>query len=237
MIVLQTLQVTKSFGSGASEVAALRGVDLSISSGEFVVIMGPSGCGKSTLLHLLAGIEQPTSGRVLLEGRNLNELNDDQRSVLRRRRIGFVFQKINLLPTLTAVDNVALPLRLDGISRRNARPRALAAMERAGILHRADHRPHEMSGGEAQRVAIARALAIEPAVILGDEPTGALDTESGQRIVAIFRQLVSEHSQTVIVVTHDPSVASVADRVIRMRDGIIVGRQGPLCEDERESTA
>ena len=222
MMVLQTQGVTKTFGSGASAVAALRGVDLVIPKGEFLAIMGPSGCGKSTLLHLLGGIERPSSGEVLLEGQNMGDLDDTARSILRRRRIGFVFQKINLLPTLSAVDNVALPLRLDGVSRRDALPRAMDALERAGISHRAEHRPNDMSGGEAQRVAIARALVIQPAVILGDEPTGALDSDTGKRIVDMFRQLSEEHQQTIVLVTHDSTVAAAADRMIRMRDGAVV---------------
>ncbi len=236
-MVLQAQGVTKSFGSGASEVRALRGVDLSIPRGEFVAIMGPSGSGKSTLLHLLGGIEPPTTGRIILEGQDLRLLNDAQRSILRRRRIGFVFQKINLLPTLSAVDNVALPLRLDGVSRRAAIPQALAALESAGIAHRAHHRPSDMSGGEAQRVAIARALVINPAVILGDEPTGALDTETGQHIVELFRRLAAERSQTVVVVTHDRSIAAAADRMIFMRDGRIVEEESHLFRAELEAAS
>lgn len=233
-MVLQAKRVTKNFGSGASEVRALRGIDLSISRGEFIVIMGPSGSGKSTLLHLLGGIEPPTTGRIMLEDQDLQLLDDTQRSILRRRRIGFVFQKINLLPTLSAVDNVALPLRLDGVSNRVAIPRALAALENADIAHRAHHRPSDMSGGEAQRVAIARALVINPAVILGDEPTGALDTETGQHIVQLFRRLAAEQSQTVVVVSHDHSIAAAADRVILMRDGRIVEEQRHLYQEEME---
>jgi putative ABC transport system ATP-binding protein len=233
-MVLQAQNVTKDFGSGDNQVRALRGVDLSISKGEFIAIMGPSGSGKSTLLHLLGGIEPPTTGRIIVEGQDLGLLDDTQRSILRRRRIGFVFQKINLLPTLSAVDNVALPLRLDGVSTRAAIARAFVALESAGIVHRAHHRPSDMSGGEAQRVAIARALVIHPAVILGDEPTGALDTGTGRHIVELFRRLAAESSQTVVVVTHDDSVAAAADRMILMRDGRIVDEQNHTHRSELE---
>lgn len=237
MAVLQAQSVNRTFGQGASQVVAVRDVDLSISRAEFVAIMGPSGCGKSTLLHLMAGIERPTSGQVLLEGQDLAGMDDESRSILRRRRIGFVFQRINLLPTLNALENVALPLRLDGISRKTALDRARKALEDAGVPHREKHRPGEMSGGEAQRVAIARAIVIEPAVILGDEPTGALDTTMGRHIVQLFRRLVSDSSQTIVVVTHDPSVAAEADRIIYMRDGIIIDEPAAAMHDEVPSNS
>jgi putative ABC transport system ATP-binding protein len=235
-VMVTAERVTKIFGKGLSEVSALRGIDLSINRGEFLTIMGPSGCGKSTLLHILSGIEPPTSGRVFLDGQDLLQLNDTQRSVLRRRRIGFVFQKINLLPTLSAVDNVALPLRLDGVTRRAALPRAFAALESAGIAHRAHHRPNDMSGGEAQRIAIARAVVTDPAVIFCDEPTGSLDTESGQKVVQLFRRLTAEHSQTFVVVTHDATVAAEADRMIQMRDGRIVDQDNLTASRELETS-
>jgi putative ABC transport system ATP-binding protein len=221
MIVQQTLQVSKTFGEGAGQVHALRGVDMTVRAGEFVAVMGPSGCGKSTLLHLLGGLERPTSGRVLLEGQDLSDLNEQQRSVLRRRRMGFIFQRFNLLPNLSAVENVALPLRLDGLGRRAALERAKQALDLVGVGQRAGHRPAEMSGGEAQRAAIARAVVIDPAILLADEPTGALDSGTGRHIVGLFRFLVVEHKQTVLVVTHDVNIAAAADRTIYLRDGQI----------------
>jgi putative ABC transport system ATP-binding protein len=232
MTVLQTLAVSRTFGQGATQVVAVRDVDLSVTRAEFVAIMGPSGCGKSTLLHLLAGIETPSSGQVLLEDQDLAQMDDEHRSILRRRRIGFVFQRINLLPTLNAVENVALPLRLDGVPKRTALDRAKKALADAGVAHRETHRPGEMSGGEAQRVAIARAIVIQPAVILGDEPTGALDTNMGRHVVELFRRLATEQSQTIVVVTHDPSVAAEADRIIYMRDGVIVDEPMHAAQEE-----
>jgi putative ABC transport system ATP-binding protein len=183
--------------------------------------MGPSGCGKSTLLHVLGGIEPPTAGQVILDGTELGSLNDTARSILRRRRIGFVFQRINLLPTLNAVENVALPLRIDGVRKSAAITRAKAALERTAIGHRHSHFPHEMSGGEQQRVAIARALVIEPAVIFADEPTGALDSHNAQRILELLTNCASA-GQTIVMVTHDPQMARQASRILMMQDGHIV---------------
>jgi putative ABC transport system ATP-binding protein len=220
MVVLEARNVGKVFGRGEVQVTALAGVSLEIRGGEFLAIVGPSGSGKSTLLHLLGGLDSPTSGEVLLEGRALSSLNDEQRSQMRRRRIGFVFQKINLLPTIDAIENASLPLLIDGLARADALLRAAAALELVGMQHRARHFPATLSGGEQQRVAIARALVIDPAVILADEPTGSLDRASGQRIVELLRNCV-ENGQTVVVVTHDPEVAAQADRRIEVRDGRI----------------
>ncbi|HTN74134.1 MAG TPA: ABC transporter ATP-binding protein [Pirellulaceae bacterium] len=224
MPVLEARHLSKTFGQGPTQVSVLRGVDVVVNAGEFLAIMGPSGCGKSTLLHLLGGIEPPSQGQVLLQGEDFGALDDTQRSIIRRRRIGFVFQKINLLPTLSAIENVALPLMIDAVPRADALRQALVALEQVGIAQRAKHFPSEMSGGEQQRVAIARALVIKPAVILADEPTGALDSASGLHVVKLLRQCV-EYGQTVVMVTHDHGIARQADRVVTMRDGLVVEGQ------------
>ncbi len=221
MPLIEACDVRKRFGVGGVSHEALRGVTLQVQAGELLAIMGPSGSGKSSLLHLLGGIEPPTSGTVLLEGVDLGALDDHARSILRRRRIGFVFQKINLLPTLSALENVALPLLIDGVSRREALERAQQAMKSVAIDHRSANKPSQMSGGEQQRVAIARALVIRPAVILADEPTGALDSANGKLIVELLRRCVHEDNQTVIIVTHDPEVAARADRCVHVRDGLL----------------
>lgn len=221
MVVLETRQVVKTFGDADARVEALRGVDLAIKKGEMVAIMGRSGSGKSTLLTLLGGIDVPTSGQVLLEGRDLATMSDDQRTLVRRQRIGFVFQQFNLLPILTAEENVALPLELDGMAAPAALERARAHLERVGMSNRRTHLPGKLSGGEQQRVAVARALAIEPAILLADEPTGNLDSATGKRVTEMLRNLVDTHGQTIVLVTHDPGVASAADRTIVLSDGLI----------------
>lgn len=219
MFVLETRQVRKSFGEGDAQVEALRGVDLGVSKGEMLAIMGRSGSGKSTLLTLLGGVDVPSAGQVLLEGVDLATLSDDQRTLIRRRRIGFVFQSFNLLPILTAEENVALPLELDGIASPAALAKAGKMLELVGLEKRRKHLPGKLSGGEQQRVAIARALVIEPAIVLADEPTGNLDSANGKRITSVLRDLVDEHGQTLVLVTHDPVVAAQADRVIYLADG------------------
>jgi putative ABC transport system ATP-binding protein len=183
--------------------------------------MGPSGCGKSTLLHLLGGIDSPTSGQVLLDGQDLGKLDEAARSILRRRRIGFVFQRINLLPTLSAVENVSLPLRIDGVHRALARTRASDALNRVGMSDRERHLPHELSGGEQQRVAIARALVVGPAVVLADEPTGALDSKNAMQLLELLVTCAAG-GQTIVMVTHDLHMAQRADRLLLMQDGRIV---------------
>jgi putative ABC transport system ATP-binding protein len=217
--VLETRQVRKSFGEGEAAVEALRGVDIGVAGGEMLAIMGRSGSGKSTLLTLLGGVDVPTSGQVLLEGTDLATLTDEQRTLIRRRRIGFVFQAFNLLPILTAEENVSLPLELDGVSFAEARDRAARSLELVGLTARRTHLPGKLSGGEQQRVAIARALVIEPAILLADEPTGNLDSNTGKRITAVLRELVDQHGQTIVMVTHDPAVAEQADREIHLSDG------------------
>jgi len=219
--ILRTEQLEKTFAAGEALVTAVRGVDLAVGEGEFVAITGASGSGKSTLLHMLGGITRPSSGRVLLEGVDLAGLSDDALAAIRRRRIGFVFQRYNLLPELSLAENVALPLTLDGVAAAQSGVAARAALEAVGMAHRAAHRPDELSGGEQQRGAIARALVTGPAVVLADEPTGALDSENSGRVVALLLRLVKERGQTVILVTHDPAVAAVAGRTVRMRDGRI----------------
>jgi putative ABC transport system ATP-binding protein len=221
MYVLETRQVTKAFGEGDARVEALRGVDLGVPKGEMLAIMGRSGSGKSTLLTLLGGVDVPTTGQVLLEDVDLATLNDDKRTLIRRRRIGFVFQSFNLLPILTAEENVALPLELDGVSSTQARERAGKMLELVGLAQRRGHLPGKLSGGEQQRVAIARALVIEPAIVLADEPTGNLDSANGKRITTVLRELVDQHGQTLVLVTHDPVVAAQADRVVYLSDGLV----------------
>jgi len=224
--VIEARQLTKSYDAGV-EVVALRGVDLEVPPATFVAIMGPSGSGKSTLLNIIGALEVPNSGQLLLEGVDVGSLSDDARTLIRRRRIGFVFQQFNLLPIFTAAENIALPLRLDGAPKADARHRAEAVLAIVGLPEHADRLPSQLSGGEQQRVAIARALAANPAIILADEPTGNLDSANGQHIIEILRSLVDEQGQTVVLVTHDSSVATRADRVVYVRDGLIVNDYDP----------
>jgi putative ABC transport system ATP-binding protein len=221
MHVLETRDVRKSFGEGEAAVEALRGVTLGVAPGEMLAIMGRSGSGKSTLLTLLGGVDTPTAGQVLLEGADLAQMDDDQRTLIRRRRIGFVFQAFNLLPILTAEENVSLPLELDGVPAAEARQRAQHVLELVGLTTRRDYLPGKLSGGEQQRVAIARALVINPAIVLADEPTGNLDSTNSKRITQVLRELVDRQKQTIVLVTHDPAVAEHADRVIFLHDGQI----------------
>ena len=217
--MMELVDVTKHYQQGRREVHALRGVSLRVEAGEFVSIMGPSGSGKSTLMHLLGALDTPTTGKALFLGRDLAAMSDRERSLLRRTRMGFVFQFFNLLPTLTAAENVALPLLLGGQGRKAARNQALAALERVGLDARADHFPEEMSGGEMQRVAVARALITEPDAILCDEPTGNLDSATSKEILSLLRGLPEAGRRAVVMVTHDPAAAAVGDRLVRLRDG------------------
>jgi putative ABC transport system ATP-binding protein len=236
-VVVEAL--TRTYIQGAGRVEALRGVDLTVRPGEMVAVMGPSGSGKSTLLHLIAGLDVPTAGRVCVGGVDLAGLDDDGRTLLRRRRLGIVFQAFNLLDTLTAEENVALPLLVDGVAEAEATRRARAALERVGVAGRASHLPAQLSGGEQQRVAIARGLVTEPVVLLADEPTGNLDSAGGAAVLALLRRLVDEQRQTLLLVTHDARHAALADRLLRLRDGRVVEEQalprrrqpGPILAD------
>ena len=222
MAIVKTEKLTKVYGKGEAAVRALNGVDLSLEEGEFVAVMGPSGCGKSTLLHLIGGLDRPTSGRVIVEGRDFAELNDRELTELRRRKIGFVFQFYNLLPVLGAAENAALPLVLDGVRPSVAQEKAELWLKTLGMADRARHRPDQLSGGQQQRVAIARALASEPSLILADEPTGNLDSRAGDEIAALLRRASRDWGRTVLMVTHDPRMASNANRIIFLKDGSIV---------------
>ncbi|MGW6418595.1 ABC transporter ATP-binding protein [Streptomyces sp. NPDC055055] len=219
--VLQLQNLTRVHGAGATEVHALRGIDLAVYPGELVAVMGPSGSGKSTLLTIAGGLDTPTSGRVIVEDTDITTAGVKQLAALRRRSIGYVFQDYNLIPALTAAENVALPRELDGVSARKARVEALAALEEMGLGHLAERFPDEMSGGQQQRVAIARALVGDRRLVLADEPTGALDSETGESVLALLRSRCDAGAAGVLV-THEPRFAAWADRVVFLRDGAIV---------------
>jgi putative ABC transport system ATP-binding protein len=222
MPILHTTALSKQYQMGAVTVHALRGVDLAVEKGEFVAIMGPSGSGKSTLLHLLGGLDVPSGGDVVLDGQTMGNLSDEALTILRRRQIGFIFQFFNLLPTLTAAENIALPLLIDGRALPQYTPQINNLLALVGLAQRGDHKPDQLSGGQQQRVAIARALITQPALILADEPTGNLDSQSGKEVLAILRRACDEQQQTIVMVTHDPRAAETADRVIEMQDGQIM---------------
>jgi putative ABC transport system ATP-binding protein len=224
--MMELVEVTKHYQQGRRSVQALRGVSLKIDTGEFVAIMGPSGSGKSTLMHLLGALDTPTSGQALFLGKDLQAMSDRERSLLRRARMGFVFQFFNLLPTLTAAENVALPLLLGGQSRGKALRDAEASLERVGLRDRAGHYPDEMSGGEMQRVAIARALVTEPDAVLCDEPTGNLDSATSQEVLTLLRGLPEPGRRSVVMVTHDPQAAAYGDRLVQIRDGLVESDSG-----------
>ena len=218
--IIETHDLWKVYRMDGVAVEALRGVNLTVEAGAFIALVGPSGSGKSTLLHLLGAMDTPTRGEVRLNGRSLTGMSDTERTRLRCHEVGFVFQTFNLLPTLSALENVEIALRLAGVSRRERHTRAAELLERVGLGGRMGHLPRQLSGGERQRVAVARALANQPALLLADEPTGNLDSATGQAIVGLFRQLNAE-GQTIVLVTHNPEVAAQAGRVLRMRDGRI----------------
>jgi putative ABC transport system ATP-binding protein len=222
MPILEARGLSRTYRTGDSTVEALRAIDLSVDAGEFVAIAGPSGCGKSTLLHLCGAMDRPTGGTVLLEGRDLGRLADDELTRVRRERVGFVFQFFNLLPTLTLAENIALPLMLAGTRDTEALKRARDLGERVGVAHRLAHLPQQASGGEQQRAAIARAVIHRPALLVADEPTGNLDSENGARVLALLETLNREQDLTILLATHALDLAAAAGSVVHMRDGRIV---------------
>ena len=234
MSVLQTFSVKKQYRMGDVTVDALAGVDFAVEEGEFVAVMGPSGSGKSTLLHLLGGLDWPSGGEVTLAGKTLSGLSDDEITLLRRRGVGFVFQFFNLLPTLTAKENIALPLLIDGKRIKDHLPRIDHLLDLVGLSDRRDHKPDQLSGGQQQRVAIARALVTEPQIVLADEPTGNLDSKSGTAILELLRRSCDQLGQTVVMVTHDPRSASYADRVVFLQDGRAVDQMALGEADDME---
>lgn len=217
--ILQVSGLVKELPMGRDKLAILRGVNMSVLPGEIVAIVGPSGSGKTTLLGLIGGLDTPTAGSIVLAGQEISRLNEDKLADVRNRTIGFVFQFFNLVPTLTALENVMLPIQFDDKSRFSPEKRARELLTMIGLGHRLNHKPKELSGGEQQRVAIARALSNQPAILLGDEPTGNLDSERGEEILTLIQQLRRDLGLTVILVTHDPKVASRSDRILTMKDG------------------
>jgi len=218
--VITLERITKVYLAGEVEVAALKGISLHIPEGEFVAIMGPSGSGKSTLMNVIGCLDQPSSGRYILDGYDVSALSDDQLAWIRNRKIGFVFQSYNLIPRASAVHNVEMPLIYAGDSQQR-HERAMAALESVGLLQRAGHLPNELSGGQQQRVAVARALVTDPAILLADEPTGNLDSESSLEILKLLSDL-NQQGRTIVLITHEPDIAAFAQRVVRLRDGVIV---------------
>jgi putative ABC transport system ATP-binding protein len=222
--------ITKVYRTGEVEVAALKGISLHIPEGEFVAIMGPSGSGKSTLMNVIGCLDQPSSGRYILDGYDVSALTDDQLAWIRNRKIGFVFQSYNLIPRASAVHNVEMPLIYAGDNEQR-KERAMAALESVGLLQRAGHLPNELSGGQQQRVAVARALVTDPAILLADEPTGNLDSESSLEIMRLLRDL-NQQGRTIVLITHEPDIAAFAQRVVRVRDGVIVSDERPAVATE-----
>jgi len=224
-LIIQATGVQKVYHTGTVSVTALRGVDLSVRRGEMVAVMGPSGCGKTTLLNCLSGLDTPDEGQIAIEGVSLSGMSDRERTSYRARRMGFVFQFYNLLPVLSAVENVELPLLVSGVRLGEARKRALESLAQVGLAQRANHRPAELSGGERQRTTIARALVNRPALVWADEPTGDLDSETASEIMDVLVDLNREQGLTFILVTHDRGVGARCGRIVRMRDGLVVGEQ------------
>src|SRR3990170_5377321 len=218
--MIELKNASKSYQQGARKVHALRDVSVTIKKREFLAIMGPSGSGKSTLLNLIGGLDQPSSGEIFIDNRPLHGISDDELTLIRRRRIGFIFQFFNLLPILTAVENVSLPLLLDGMPFSQIKPQAVNFLEKVGLGARTEHRPEQLSGGEMQRVAIARALITNPAVLLADEPTGNLDSHTSEEIFMHLKRL-NEQGQTIVMVTHDPRAAAYGTRIITLKDGAL----------------
>jgi putative ABC transport system ATP-binding protein len=229
-VVVRGRELAKRYGAEGAAVNALRGVDSDFAAGTFTAIMGPSGSGKSTLMHLLAGLDRPSGGWVEIDGARLDALSDKELTLLRRRRVGFVFQSYNLLPVLTAEENILLPLRIGGAQPEDGWLETLIGA--VGLQERRTHRPSELSGGQQQRVAVARALVTRPAVVFADEPTGNLDSSSSREVLDLLRRAVDEFGQTIVMVTHDAGAAAVADRVLYLADGRIVGDDGRSTVDE-----
>jgi putative ABC transport system ATP-binding protein len=234
MHVVETENLTRIYGSGEVQVTALDHVSLHVDPGEFVAVMGPSGCGKSTLLHLVGGLDRPTEGLVKIDGQDLSGLNDNELTDLRRQRIGFIFQFFNLIPTLSALDNTALPLVLGGTKPAEAQARAADWLEKLEVADRSTHRPDELSGGQRQRVAIARALVTDPSLILADEPTGNLDSKAADDFAILLRETVDRWERSILLVTHDPRISSYADRILQMKDGRIT-EQTHNSREERQA--
>jgi putative ABC transport system ATP-binding protein len=229
-MIIEAHGVHKTYRSGRLEVHALRGVDFGVEPGEMVAVMGPSGCGKTTLLNCLSGLDELDSGEVRIEGADLRQMDDRRRTDYRSRRMGFIFQTFNLLPVLTAVENVELPLLVGGVRPAEARRRSVAALERVGLGERIHHRPAELSGGQRQRVSIARALVNGPAIVWADEPTGNLDSKTTADVMSLIQQLNTEQQQTFVIVTHDADIGAMCNRIVRMNDGEIIDqgqRQAP----------
>jgi putative ABC transport system ATP-binding protein len=231
--ILEALDVTKTYKVGKIEVAALRGVSIRMREGEFVSIMGPSGCGKSTLLHILGGLARPTSGKVVIDGEEISSVKDSARTDIRRRKIGFVFQRYNLLPTLTAEGNLEIAQQIFGNGNRDEN-HIQNVLRLLGLEKKVKHKPSEMSGGEQQRVAIARAVINKPAILLADEPTGNLDTENSQVVLSMLQELNRTFNQSIIMITHNPEAAAVSNRLIEMRDGCVVPHEHDVSFNRKE---
>ena len=224
MSILKTVELKKYYGSSENEVHALNGVNFSVEEGEFVSIVGTSGSGKSTLLHMLGGLDRPTSGKVFVDGKDIFSLKDEELTIFRRRKIGFVFQSYNLVPVLNVYENIVLPIELDGNKVDKAYVKEL--INTLGIKEKLDNLPNQLSGGQQQRVAIARALAAKPAIVLADEPTGNLDSRTSQDVLGLLKVTGDKFGQTIVMITHNPERAQLADRIVRIEDGLIQGRKG-----------
>lgn len=223
--IIRATGIEKTFRTGKIEVRALRGIDFAVEPGEMVAVMGPSGCGKTTMLNCLSGLDECDQGDVWIEGQNLRSMGDRARTTYRAQRMGFIFQTFNLLPVITAVENVELPLLVSGVRPKEARQRALDALDQVGLADRVDHRPSALSGGQRQRVTIARSLVNRPAIVWADEPTGNLDSQAANDVLALMRSLNQERGQTFIVVTHDAEIGNACDRIVQMMDGRVVEKE------------
>ena len=222
MAIIEAKAVFKTYDTGKVKVEALKGVDLIVEKGEMMAIMGPSGCGKTTMLNCLSGLDDLSGGHVFLEGKDIHAMKDDERTVYRAQKMGFIFQNFNLLPVLTAAENVELPLLLVGVSLKEAREKAIKALALVGMEQRKDHKPAELSGGQQQRVTIARSLVNEPAIVWADEPTGNLDTDNSAEVMELMRTLNKEKGLTFVIVTHDPGVGKKCQRIVEMQNGLII---------------